>query len=68
MAGSYVHGYNLWEMTRFTVMIEGIRQAAIDSGLSEEQAFDKGIRDLYRTSKEDGVFCYTFFKATGEKR
>ena len=68
MAGSYVHGYNLRDMTRFTAMIEGIRQAAIDSGLSEEQAFDKGIRDLYRTSKEDGVFCYTFFKATGEKR
>ena len=33
----------------------------------EPEAFDEGIRDLYRTAEEDGVFCYTFFKATGIK-
>jgi hypothetical protein len=29
--------------------------------------FDAGIRALYRTAQTDGVFCYTFFKAWGEK-
>jgi SAM-dependent methyltransferase len=48
----------------FTAMIEGVREAAIKSGLVDAQTFDKGIRDLYRTAELDGVFCYTFFKAT----
>jgi hypothetical protein len=26
--------------------------------------FDQGIADLYRTAEADGVFCYTFFKAS----
>ena len=26
-------------------------------------SFDQGIKDLYRAAEEDGVFCYTFFKA-----
>jgi protein-L-isoaspartate O-methyltransferase len=51
----------------FTAMIEGVRQAAIDAGLSGEQAFDMGVRDLYRTAEDDGVFCYTFFKAVGTR-
>ena len=33
------------------------------AGLSDENAFDAGIRDLRRTAEADGVFCYTFFKA-----
>ena len=49
----------------FTAMIEGIREQAIKAGLIEAEAFDEGIRDLYRTAEEDGVFCYTFFKAIG---
>ncbi len=49
----------------FTAMIEGVRKQAIKSGLIDEQVFDQGIRDLYRTAESDGVFCYTFFKATG---
>jgi ubiquinone/menaquinone biosynthesis C-methylase UbiE len=51
----------------FTAMTEGIREAAINSGLIEQQVFDQGIRDLYRTTERDGVFCYTFFKAVGSK-
>lgn len=47
----------------FTSMIEGIRSNAINSSLTEENIFDKGIKDLYRTAEPDGVFCYTFFKA-----
>ena len=52
----------------FTAMIEGVRAATIKSGMIEAEAFDQGIRDLYRTAEEDGVFCYTFFKAIGVKR
>ncbi len=52
----------------FTAMIEGVRQAAIDNKLITAAEFDRGIRDLYRTAKDDGVFCYTFFKAVGIHR
>jgi trans-aconitate methyltransferase len=47
----------------FTAMIEGVRETAIAAGLTDQNTFDKGIRDLYRTTEPDGVFCYTFFKA-----
>jgi Methyltransferase domain len=52
----------------FTAMIEGIRESAIGAGLTEPESFDAGVRDLRRTTKADGVFCYTFFKGVGEKR
>lgn len=52
----------------FTAMIEGVREAAIGSGMIKSETFDEGIRDLYRTAEEDGVFCYTFFKAVGIKK
>jgi ubiquinone/menaquinone biosynthesis C-methylase UbiE len=52
----------------FTAMIEGVREAAIKAGMIEQADFDFGIRDLYRTTQADGVFCYTFFKAVGEKK
>ena len=52
----------------FTAMIEGVREQAIKLGMIKPEAFDEGIRDLYRTAEEDGVFCYTFFKATAKKR
>jgi ubiquinone/menaquinone biosynthesis C-methylase UbiE len=51
----------------FTAMIEGVRILAIKSGIINEHVFDQGVRDLYRTAEPDGVFCYTFFKATGIK-
>lgn len=51
----------------FTAMIEGVREQAVKSGLIDEQIFNQGIRDLYRTAETDGVFCYTFFKAIGKK-
>jgi SAM-dependent methyltransferase len=47
----------------FTAMIEGVRDATLAEGLLDAPTFDQGIRDLYRTSEPDGVFCYTFFKA-----
>jgi len=49
----------------FTAMIEGVRESALAAGIVEPKAFDAGIRDLYRTAGTDGVFCYSFFKATG---
>lgn len=52
----------------FTAMIEGVRQSAIEAGITEPGAFDAGVRDLHRTAEADGVFCYTFFKGVGEKR
>jgi SAM-dependent methyltransferase len=52
----------------FTAMIEGVRESALHAGLIEPEAFDAGVRDLYRTAEADGVFCYTFFKGVGSKR
>lgn len=51
----------------FAAMIEGVRDSAIAAGLIEQAEFDEGVRDLYRTAGPDGVFCYAFFKAVGEK-
>jgi SAM-dependent methyltransferase len=52
----------------FTAMIEGVREPAIDRGLLSADAFDAGIRDLYRAAEPDGTFCYTFFKAVATRR
>ena len=51
----------------FAAMIGGIREAAIASGLMSADLFDEGVRGLYRAAEEDGVFCYTFFKAVAFK-
>jgi ubiquinone/menaquinone biosynthesis C-methylase UbiE len=50
----------------FTAMIEGIKEKAIQDGLIEENVFDNGIKGLYRAAEDNGVFCYTFFKAFAE--
>ena len=52
----------------FAAKVEGIRDDAIAAGLTSEANFDRGIEDLHRTAGDDGVFCYTFFKATASKR
>ena len=51
----------------FTAMIAGIRTPALEARLMSESDFDRGVADLYRTAEPDGVFCYTFFKATAVK-
>jgi len=48
-------------------MIEGVREAALGVGMITAERFEEGIRALYRTAEEDGVFCYTFFKALARK-
>ena len=47
----------------FTAMIEGIREQVLQERWISADAFDRGIRDPYRTTQPDGTFCYTFFKA-----
>jgi ubiquinone/menaquinone biosynthesis C-methylase UbiE len=51
----------------FTAMVEGVREQALKLGIISEETWDKGIRDLYRATEEDGTFCYTFFKGTAIK-
>ncbi|MBA2691617.1 MAG: methyltransferase domain-containing protein [Rubrobacter sp.] len=51
----------------FTAMIKGVREFSIEAGLIDGSTFDEGIEALYRTTEDDGVFCYTFFKAVGMK-
>jgi ubiquinone/menaquinone biosynthesis C-methylase UbiE len=51
----------------FNAMIEGVKERAINAKMISENEWEEGIRDLYRTSEKDGVFCYTFFKAVGIK-
>jgi SAM-dependent methyltransferase len=51
----------------FTAMVEGVGDEAVRRGMMSREDWGQGVRDLYRTSGPDGVFCYTFFKATGRK-
>lgn len=51
----------------FTAMVEGVRDSVIEQGMISTEDWEKGIRDLHRTCGNDGVFCYTFFKATGTR-
>ncbi len=51
----------------FTAMVEGVRDQAIGLGLIDEATWEKGIRDLERTTARDGSFCYTFFKGVAVK-
>lgn len=48
----------------FTAMIAGVREAALAAGLTTAASFDEGLRGLHRTTEADGMFGYTFFKAT----
>ena len=51
----------------FTAMVAGVREEVLRRGMMSREAWDAGIRDLYRTCEDDGVFCYTFFKATATR-
>ncbi|MDO9324632.1 MAG: methyltransferase domain-containing protein [Methanoregula sp.] len=51
----------------FTAMVEGVGPEVLKQGLMDREAWDRGIAALYRTAEPDGVFCYTFFKATAQK-
>ncbi|MBM3532416.1 MAG: methyltransferase domain-containing protein [Alphaproteobacteria bacterium] len=47
----------------FTAMVEGVREASLAAGLIDAASWQRGIDGLNRSSADDGVFCYTFFKA-----
>jgi len=51
----------------FNAMVEGVREQAIRKKLADPGQWERGIADLHATTGEDGVFCYTFFKARAEK-
>ena len=51
----------------FISMVEGVREQALAADLIDADAWERGIRDLYRTTEGNGSFTYTFFKATGVK-
>jgi ubiquinone/menaquinone biosynthesis C-methylase UbiE len=51
----------------FIAMVEGVKAQSMRSGLMEAADWDQGIRDLYRTTGEDGTFIYTFFKGSALK-
>jgi SAM-dependent methyltransferase len=51
----------------FTAMVEGVRDAALATGLVDAEQWARGIAGLRRAAERDGVFCYTFFKAIGRK-
>jgi hypothetical protein len=49
----------------FAAMVEGVRKRALQAGLIDARTWERGIAGLHRAAEADGVFCYTFFKATG---
>jgi len=51
----------------FIAMVEGVREQAIRLNMIDEATWEKGIKDLYRTTGQDGTFCYNFFKGTAIK-
>jgi SAM-dependent methyltransferase len=51
----------------YTTMIAGVRDRALAAGLMAAEDFDRGVADLARCAQPDGVFVYTFFRATAEK-
>ena len=48
----------------FTAMIEGVRTPSVEAKLITAERFDSGVAALHRTAALDGMFSYTFFKAT----
>jgi ubiquinone/menaquinone biosynthesis C-methylase UbiE len=51
----------------FIAMVEGVKPQALKGNLIDAETWEKGIRDLCRTTEKDGTFSYTFFKAVGVK-
>jgi ubiquinone/menaquinone biosynthesis C-methylase UbiE len=51
----------------FIAMVEGVREQALRLNMMDKATWEKGIKDLYRTTGQDGTFCYNFFKGTAIK-
>ena len=48
----------------FTAMIQGMAEDLLQEKLVSNAELETGINGLLRTTEKDGVFSYTFFKAT----
>ncbi len=59
-----VEGFN---KKTIIAMVEGVKDQALKLGLMDAESWEKGIKDLYKTTEPDGVFFYNFFKGTGIK-
>lgn len=59
-----VEGFN---KKTIIAMVEGVKDQALELGLMDSKSWEKGIDDLYKTTKSDGVFFYNFFKGKGTK-
>ena len=58
-----VEGFTL---KTFIAMVEGGGERAVKNGLVSPSDWDEGIRELKKSSRREGVFCYTFFKANAQ--
>ena len=59
-----VEGFN---KKTIIAMVEGVKEQAISLGMMDKESWEKGINDLYKTTEQDGVFFYNFFKGIGIK-
>jgi ubiquinone/menaquinone biosynthesis C-methylase UbiE len=59
-----VEGFN---KRTIIAMVDGVKDLAIASGMMDDESWEKGIKDLYKTTEPDGVFFYNFFKGIGIK-
>ena len=59
-----VEGFN--EKT-IIAMVEGVKEQSLNLNMVDVETWEKGIRDLYKTTSSDGVFFYNFFKGIAVK-
>lgn len=48
-------------------MFEVVHESAIKAGVIAAESFEGGIRDLYRTTEDDGVCCLRYRRADFSK-
>lgn len=48
-------------------MVEGVKEQALELQMIGKEAWKKGIDELHETAKQEGTFCYTFFKGKATK-
>ena len=48
-------------------MVEGVRAEALGEHLISQAEWERGVAALHRTAEQDGVFCYTFFRAVASR-
>ena len=65
--GSLPHLVEGFTLRTFTAMVEGVRAEALGQHLISEVEWERGVADLHRTAEQDGVFCYTFFRAVASR-